>query len=262
MKAQDRAAQWLDKLYCDGQPMAPFPEPLAPATLADAYAIQDAFQLLLGGSRGSALAGWKIALTTPAMQAFVGIDHPCEGAIFHSQLQRAPAVVRAADFLNLGVETEIAVRLGRDLPAAGTAHDRDSVAGAVTSCMAATELVDDRNWDYERPDPMLLIAANSLNAGCVLGPEIENWRELDLCAAAGRMTINDSLVGEGLGRDVLGHPLDAVAWLANSLNRRGRQLHAGEIVLTGSIVTTKWLKPGDHMVSTIEGLGSAELQVE
>ena len=86
-------------------------------------------------------------------------------------------------------------------------------------------------------------------------------RALDLGAAAGRMVINGEAAGEGHGRDALGHPLAALAWLANNLVERGRMLHAGDVVLTGSIVTTKLMVAGDEMVTTIDGLGDARLVV-
>ena len=75
------------------------------------------------------------------------------------------------------------------------------------------------------------------------------------------MIINGEEVGHGHGADALGHPLSALAWLANSLLRRGRMLRAGDVVLTGSIVATKWLQPGDEMTTIIDGLGEARLKV-
>ncbi|MBT5897614.1 MAG: hydratase, partial [Rhodospirillaceae bacterium] len=78
---------------------------------------------------------------------------------------------------------------------------------------------------------------------------------------AGRMLINGEVVGQGVGGDALGHPLVPLAWLANNLNQRGTMLRAGDVVLTGSIVATKWLQPGDHMVKEVDGLGRTSLTV-
>ena len=75
------------------------------------------------------------------------------------------------------------------------------------------------------------------------------------------MLINGDVVGEGFGGDVLGHPFVPLAWLANNLNERGTMLRMGDIVLTGSIVTTKWVQPGDHIVTEVDGLGRASLTV-
>ena len=128
--------------------------------------------------------------------------------------------------------------------------------------MAAFELVDDRFADYSHIHFFSLVADNAWNAGVVLGPEIADWRGVDLGAGRGEMTINGESAGEGYGRDVLGHPLDALAWLANALAERGRSLAAGMIVMTGSIVSTKFLNPGDEAAFTFEGLGQIGLTVE
>ncbi len=246
LRAQHRAGANLAPLGAAG-----------PRDLDGAYAVQDAFHALVGDR----IAGWKIALTTPVMQEFVGIDHPLAGAIFAGRVARSGATLRADDYVHLGVESEIAVRIARDVEPRVGGHDRESIEAAVAACMAATEVVDDRNCSYSPLDPLLLAADNAFNAGCVLGRERSDWRRLDLGALRGTMTINGSAVGEGVGADVLGHPLEALAWLANHLDTRGRRLRAGDVVLTGSVVTTKFPESGDTMTTEIEGLGDATLRV-
>ncbi len=243
------------------EPFDPVPAELRPADNAAAYAIQDTYQALAIADGVGAVAGWKVALTSKVMQQLVGCDEPCEGAIFATRLHPTPARVARSAFTNLGVESEIAVRLDRDLPAGEGPYDRAGVAAAVGACMAAIELIDDRAMVYAGLDAPLLIAMNAFNAGCVLGPEVTDWRGLDLAAAAGRMEINGETVGQGVGGDALGHPLEPLAWLANKLNQRGSLLKAGDVVMTGSIVATKWLKAGDEMTTYVEGLGEARLTV-
>jgi 2-oxo-3-hexenedioate decarboxylase/2-keto-4-pentenoate hydratase len=123
--------------------------------------------------------------------------------------------------------------------------------------MAAIEVVDDRYEDYRTLDVPTLIADDFFNAACVLGAPVAAWRDLDLASLRGRMRINGAEVGTGRGGDILGHPLEALAWLANALVARGRCLEAGEIVLLGSVVETRWVAAGDRVDVTIEGLGSA-----
>ncbi len=79
---------------------------------------------------------------------------------------------------------------------------------------------------------------------------------------AGRAIINGKEAGRGTGADVLGHPHHALAWLANHLASEGRGLHAGQIVLTGSLVKTVWLKAGDHVRMELDGLGEVEVTFE
>ena len=75
------------------------------------------------------------------------------------------------------------------------------------------------------------------------------------------MLINGQVVGTGYGRDVLGHPLDSLAWVANHLINRGRSLRANDIVMTGSVVRTHWLRQGDQMITRFDAFGDAVLNV-
>jgi 2-keto-4-pentenoate hydratase len=72
---------------------------------------------------------------------------------------------------------------------------------------------------------------------------------------------NGKVIDEGKGSDVLGHPFEPLRWLANHLNAQGQALKAGEIVLTGSWVTTRFPKAGEHYRYTIEGVGSVEVGI-
>ena len=114
--------------------------------------------------------------------------------------------------------------------------------------------------DYRALDTPTLVADDFFNAGCVLGAPVEGWRALDLAALRGRLTINGAEVGTGRGGDILGHPLEALAWLANALASRGQYLKAGEFVLLGSVVETRWVEQGDLVAASIEGLGAAFAQ--
>jgi 2-keto-4-pentenoate hydratase len=165
--------------------------------------------------------------------------------------------------VRLGVECEIAVQLGRDLPAAQAPYRRDQVADAVAAVMPAFELIDDRQADYIQlaAHVLTLIADNAWNAGIVLAAPSRDWRTIDLAAARGVMLINGTVVGEGHGRDVMGHPFEALRWLVNMLAQRGKSLTQGMIVMTGSIVATKFVNPGDTVGLSVDGLGEAQLSV-
>lgn len=236
------------------------PEACRPADEAAAYAVQDVLHARLAAAGWGAQVGHKIGCTTAVMQRFLSIDNPCAGGVFAPTVQHERGAFRHADFLHVGVECEIAVRLAQDLPAEGAPYHRQTVAEAVGACMAAIEVVDDRYQDYRSLDAPTLIADDFFNAGCVLGAPVETWRELDLAGLRGRMTINGVEVGSGCGGDVLGHPLAALAWLANTLATRGRQLNAGEFVLLGSVVETRWVRAGDRVEIEVEGLGTARAE--
>jgi len=257
------AAEWLFRAHQEGRRHEPLPEALSPRTADEAYAIQDDF-VALRAHRLGAIAGYKIALSTPAMQKFVGVDRPQAGAVFESRVLRSPARVRRADFLNLIVEFEIAVEVAEDLPAADAPFSRERVARAVGSVMPALELADDRNADYAllRRRPLELIADNAWNEGVVLGAAAKGWQGVDLARVRGAASINGNPVGEGIGADALGHPFDAVAWICNHLAGLGRGLLRGEFVITGSLVASKFPRTGDAVRFELEGLGAVELRVE
>jgi hypothetical protein len=174
---------------------------------------------------------------------------------------RAPLAAPAplAAYHHLGVEFEVAVRLGDDLPASGGPWTRASVASKVAACLPAFELVEDGDADYKTLDAFTLIAQNTWNGGVVLGAPVTAWRGIDLEAAVTRCWINDAPSGQGKTGDALGHPFEAVAWLANLLNRHARQLTRDMIVMTGSSITTKFPAPGDRIRFAIDGLGEIAL---
>src|SRR2546422_7938902 len=142
------------------------------------------------------------------MQRFVGVNAPQAGAMLESTLHRTPARVRAADYLRLIVEFEIAVELAEDLPVADAPFFRSRVARAVGSVMPAIELADDREAVYAElaKHPLDLIADNGWNEGAVLGHPVHEWQNVDLAAVRGAATINGKAVGEGSGAQAMGHP--------------------------------------------------------
>jgi 2-keto-4-pentenoate hydratase len=222
------------------------------------YAVQDQLHALLTAAGLGRVAGHKIGCTTKVMQEFLRISNPCAGGVFESQVHKTPATIRHADYLRPGVECEMVVRLAADLPLREAPFGRDAVAAAVGAVMAGMEIVDDRYVDYKSMDTPTLIADDFFDAACVLGEPISSWRSLDLASLSGATWINGVEAGCGRGADVMGHPFEALAWLANSLARRGKSLRAGEFVFTGSVVETKWVSRGDRVAMEIERLGRVE----
>jgi 2-oxo-3-hexenedioate decarboxylase/2-keto-4-pentenoate hydratase len=237
----------------------PLPADLRPADLGEAYAAQEALHRLYRDAGRGEIGGAKVAITTKVMQRLMGIDEPCGGAVFATEIHVSPASLRLADFGQVAVECEIAVRLGRDLPGG---QSRDEVAASIASCHAAIELIDDARAEYKRFDALNLVADNAWNGGLVLGPAVRDWRHLDLAALKGSMSVGGRVAGHGTGADVLGHPLNALVWLADTLARRGRPLRAGMAITTGSIVATQWPKAGETVEVEIEGLGKASARFE
>lgn len=257
-----RAAQWLVRQHLERVPSRPMPSALAPRDVAEAYAVQDAFVMLKARYCGR-VAGHKIALTTPRMRAMVGLDVPIAGRLHARQIVRGPGSVRAAEYGRLIVEFEIAMRMARDLGPDGAPYTIERAADAVDAVMPAFELADDRGADYATLSArgLELAADNAWNDGAVLGTPVADWRGIDLASVRGEATINGTVVGEGRGADSMGHPLAALAWVANHLAGRGQGLRQGDIVITGSLVTSKFPQGGDRVLFDAGALGCVELRV-
>jgi 2-keto-4-pentenoate hydratase len=265
MPDQDRIQQAARLLWAEHRahnPFGPMPATLAPRTVDEAYAMQAELHSLMTEVRGP-VAGYKIALTTPVMQQMVGFHAPIAGAILARTIHASPVTVRRTDYVHLGVECEIAVQLGTDLPAAQAPYRRDQLGDAVAAVIPAFELVDDRQADYTQlaVHVLTLIADNAWNAGIVLGSPPQNGRHVDLAAVRGVMRVNGTVVGEGYGRDVMGHPMEAFLWLVNMLAQQGKSLTQGMIVMTGSLVATRFVDPGDTVGLSVDGLGEVQLSV-
>src|SRR5215468_987949 len=232
--------------------------PNNPATIGDAYDIQDKFVALLRNKHGNDV-GYKVGLTSAAMQTFCGIDHPIAGVVLASRVHRPGASVRRADYGRLGLEFEIAVRFKSDVPIKGRPCTAEMIAPHIEGVCAAIELVDDRSADYSNLDVRSLVADNSWNAGIVLSEFLTEWP--DLPGALGRASKDGAPFGEGYGRDILGHPFNSAAWLVTQLNSRGQSLKAGEIVMTGSVMKTVFPEEAASYRFELAGIGVVEARV-
>lgn len=259
--SREMAADSLAGRRIAGAVVTALPVADRPADTAEAEAIRDLVHVRLASSRFGGRIGWKIGCTTSVMQTYLGIGEPCAAGLFEGTRHASPAALPASGFRRIGVECEIAIRLAAPLDARGAALRREDVAAAVAGAAAAIEIVDDRYDDWRSLGAPTLIADDFFAAGHVLGPEVPASELGDLAAAAGVTIVNGVEAGRGVGADVLGHPFEAVLWLAGHLATLGRRIEAGETVLTGSLVETRWLKAGDTARIAIEGLGEVELAV-
>ena len=259
MTARDAAAL-LGRARQTAAAVGPLPEPLRPADEAEAYRVQQALSAWFADN-GDSPAGYKLGCTTPVMQEMLGVDAPVYGGVRAGDVHRSGAALAAAGFRAPGIECEIALRLGDDVDARRRTPPRARIAAAVAEAMPAIEIVDNRYGDWSALGTPTLIADDFFQAACVLGSPAD-CDPMALDRACGRTLIDGVETGRGQGTDVLGHPLDAVAWLARALGRRGAVLGAGTLVMTGSLVKTVWLErfPAAARVE-IDGLGQAEVRL-
>ncbi|SDB61797.1 2-keto-4-pentenoate hydratase [Belnapia rosea] len=228
----------------------------APADEAAGYALQ---RKVAEGLGAVPPAGFKIGATTRQMQEYLGLAGPAAGFVPQGSLNPGGAGFRFADFLNPGVECEIGVRLGRDLPAGPCT--REAAAEAVAEVFPAVEIVERRYGDLGELGTPTLIADQVFHASGVLGAPAEGWRGLDLAAVQGVFHVGGRVVGSGHGRDLLGHPFAALAWLAGSgAAREFGGLRAGQVIWLGSVTPPIWLDGPGEVVADFGPLGAARLR--
>ena len=242
------------------RPQHELPSGAVPADRDAAYRVQDALIRLHLDAGDGPVAGWKVALTNPAMQAMFGVDEPAEGAIFKPLVHASGKRLEPGKYRHLGAEGEIVLRMRESLTPDQAPFTAESVSDAVGGYMAGIEIVDDRDAGADATIG-LLVADNAMNYGCALGRESAYTPTIDLARVSGRLTIDGQPAGEGVGENVLGGPLHVLALLGNSLARRGRSLQAGDIVMTGSLAVTVWPQPGETTRWEVDGLDPVEFSL-
>ncbi len=232
-----------------------------PADMAEAYHIQaQVYQLMQDEAGFSGFAGHKVALTSPAIQEMCGVDQPAYGSILTEYVHDNDHEANLDDFIRMGIEFEVAVEIGKDLPT-DIEHTKETVAEYISAVMPAFEMIDDRDADYSHLDAMSLLADRCWCSGIVLGKRNENWQHLDIGNLTSEVVWNGDADEKGHTGDALGHPLNSVAFVANHLSENGQQLKAGEIIMTGSALKTRFPKPGDTATYRIDGLGEVSMRV-
>lgn len=255
-----RAAEHLAAARLTRVPVVALADELRPDSEMEGYTIQDALHERLEPQLGGFTRHKIGCLTRKAQDAF-RLGRPCAAGIPDSDVWRLHGRFRWKDFIRVGVEAEVAVRLARDIRPVDRPYTREDVASAVASYMVAIEVVDDRYEDEPRRSTPTLIADDFFAAACVLGREMY---ELDSAqqAAAVAMTIDGRPVrAPGGDDDQPGDLLDALAWLANHQAARGRPLGAGEFVLLGSPMGTHWLDGASEVVVDSATLGTVTATV-
>lgn len=245
-------ARRLREAYVGGA-VAPLRDGLEPVDVAGAYAVQ-AINTRFWQAQGRCIVGRKAGLTAKAVQTQLGVNQPDFGVLFEDMAVADGGRLDPARCLQPKAEAEIAFVLGKDLPDPETTPEM--VAEAVATAHAAIEIVDSRiaDWKITFADT---VADNGSSAFFVLAGEGKPLVGLDLYTAGMVMEINGAVVSLGAGAAALGHPLNAAAWLAQTLAARGEPLKAGDVLLAGALGPMVAIQSGDHVRAIVGGLGVA-----
>jgi len=234
--------------------IAGIPEESKPSDTAGAYKLQRAvtehWATQLGG-----FAGYKIACTSEIPQRQLGIEEPYYGRLFNSSVYDSPAELDSSQFFMRVVEPEFGFLIERDLPDGG--YSQDDMATAVAGVVPAIEVVDSRYDDWEKVGANSLIVDNAVHGAWVKGALSADFGNLAEHTVS--LIANGVEVTSGKGSAALGHPLKALAWVANALPKYGLSLKKGDWVTTGVVTGLYYATAGDHLVADFGSLGNVAL---
>lgn len=204
--------------------------------------------------------GYKIGATSPQAQKMLGCDGPFYAAIFDRD-RIAPDSQFALRQGLIGAECEFAFRMGEDYPANGAPVDRDTIAAAVASCHPALEIVGRRSPGAALPSPISCTADFGINTAFIPGAAFPDWNSVDLAAAEVRGLVNGEMTHEGVGENAMGHPLNALTWLAEALGETGERLKAGDWVSSGTCLGVIPISPGATITGDFGALGRVSVTI-
>jgi 2-keto-4-pentenoate hydratase len=256
---------WLDSLARElftartsGRAIAPASGRGVELSTGDAYAIQQANtdRRLAEGGR---VVGWKIGLTSAAMQAQLGVDAPDSGVLFDDMLLEDGAVVAHGALIAPRIEAEIAVLLDADV--AGPGLGPDDIGKHVSAVVPALEIIDSRiaDWKITLADTVADNASSALAVAGIPAPGIPADTLRDETV---ELLIDDKVAARGVGSALLGDPLRSLAWLANRLGGLGQVLPAGTLILAGSVHAAVTLEPGHDYTARYARAGSVTVRIE
>lgn len=231
------------------------------AQLADAYHVQDAL-IDLHYAAGRSRIGWKIGLTSRAMQQALGITTPDSGVLLDNMLFQSGDHVAKSRFIQPRIEAEIAFVMGKDISGAG--HSREDIIAATDYVAPCLEILDTRilRADPQTGKPRIItdtVSDNAANAGIVMGDKTHKHGAHDL-RWIGAIAQRDGVVEEtGLGAGVLNDPVTGIIWLLDRLAKFGKGLQAGEIVLSGSFIRPVEAPSGSIFAADFGNFGRVDL---
>lgn len=246
-----RAADFLLQLWTSRKRCAAIPVDSRPQTRHEGYAVQTA----MAGLQTHAVFGWKIAATSSAGQAHIGVDGPLAGRLFADRVLPNGATVSLTNNLMLVAEIEFAFRFARALPPRATPYSVDEVLDAVACVHPSIEVPDSRYDDFVTAGAPQLIADNACANLFVPGPRADDWRGFDYLNEEIRVTLNGAPVDSGFGRNVLADPRVALTWLVNELSAIGIVCEQDQVVTTGTCRVPVAVKPGDRIEADFGVLG-------
>jgi 2-keto-4-pentenoate hydratase len=255
------ASDLLWRLWQEERRVASLPEAIRPVTREEGYAVQ----ALLERRSAGPLFGWKIAATSRAGQAHIGVDGPLAGRLLRERVLESGGTFRLGANHMRVAEPEFAFRMAHDIAPRAAPYEAPDVLAAIGSLHPAIEIPDSRYEDFTAVGAPQLIADNACAHLFVLGAATAaDWRSMDLAAHRVTAAVSGPKTGtthEGRGDNVLGGPLIALTWLVNELSGLGIPLERGQVVTTGTCAVPLPLSAGVAVSADFGQLGRVTCDV-
>lgn len=253
------AARFLWESWQGSRKIEALPAHLRPATEEEGFAVQSQLASVAGAAR----VGWKIAATSTAGQQHIGVPGPLVGTLLSTRVKPSPARFSLSGNGMLVMEAEFAFRMGATLAPRTSEYTVDEVLAAVESLHPAIEVPDSRYADFVKAGGPQILADNACACWWASGPATTaDWRAMNLAEHPVTVRTDGRIAAQGAGRNVLGDPRLALAWIANRLSRFGVPLSAGEVVTTGTCIVPMTVRPGETVVADFGPIGSAEVSFD
>ncbi|MYB34613.1 MAG: hypothetical protein F4X92_05740 [Gammaproteobacteria bacterium] len=243
------AAKWLFESRLTKTMHDNLPEACYPATAEIAYKVQEQLVARIVMNRNTRTIGYKIGCTNQSIMDLLGADEPFYGRIMDDSTYSSGVRLSASDFTHRIVDAEFMMVMDSDLPDSETPYSAETVKPFIGKLLPAVELVDHRFTDFTKVGINALISDNGIHAASILGePDAESWKTMDLGNREVKLFVNGTIKETGTGANVLGNPLNAMAWLGNCLQSQGRTLHAGDMITTGAACPVYSAIAGDRIL--------------
>ena len=253
-----KAANWVSEQRQAKNIFQNFNEMFDLESFEDAYLVQEALETVWA-HKGDVI-GYKLALTSKAMQNMFGVSAPFKGNLFSETILKGDQVISLKNYGRLGVEFELAIEIGEDFGTNSNDLTVEKCMSKVSAVYPAFELIDDRKADYSKVNLISTTADNSWNANTVLGSKSKNFFHLDFSTNEVFKTVNGNTEKSVTG-EALENPFNAVIWIAEFLNNRGSELKKGQIVMTGSTFPTYFPQQGDRLEYEVLDVGKIKIKI-
>ncbi|MCY4314297.1 MAG: hypothetical protein OXD44_11525, partial [Gammaproteobacteria bacterium] len=222
--------------------------------------VQEQLVAQITTSRNSRAIGYKIGCTNRSIMELIGTDEPFYGRIMDDSTYSSGIELSASEFTHRIIEAEFMMVMDSDLPGSETPYKAETIKPFIGKLVPAVEIVDHRFTDFTKVGVNSLISDNGIHAASILGkPDVVGWKTMDLAKREVQLFVNGTLTETGTGENVLGNPLNAVAWLGNCLQSYGKTLRAGEMITTGATCPVYNAMAGDRILADYGELGKVDL---